>query len=196
MRRIFAATVLISPLFLSAAALASQSPSDAVASTHRLSTGVTPVQIVYTPKIELSPAAAETTVPNAEVVLKLNVDENGRQVAQPVPRRAGVRGNPSGSLPPGKARQPTCCYRPDPDRRRGAIRRLSLFFAADRVAAGRGVSWRSTLHPGAEHAVRMEIFCARLPKGCPVPDNRSRFRTPCAFALLSSRMNSPANLHT
>jgi TonB family protein len=78
MRRILAATVLISPLFLSAAALASQSPSDAVASTRPLSTGVTPVQIVYTPRIELSPAAAETTVPNAEVVLKLNVDENGQ----------------------------------------------------------------------------------------------------------------------
>jgi TonB family protein len=78
MRRILAATVLISPLFLSAAALASQSASDAVASTRPLSTGVTPVQVVYTPRIELSSMAAETVLPNAEVVLKLNVDENGQ----------------------------------------------------------------------------------------------------------------------
>jgi TonB family protein len=78
MRRILAATVLISPLFLSAAALASQSASDAVASTRPLSTGVTPVQVVYTPRIELSPTAAQTVLPNAEVVLKLNVDENGQ----------------------------------------------------------------------------------------------------------------------
>ncbi|HUD14453.1 MAG TPA: TonB family protein [Terracidiphilus sp.] len=78
MRRILATTVLISPLFLSAAALASQSASDAVASTRPLSTGVTPIQVVYTPRIELSSMAAETVLPNAEVVLKLNVDENGQ----------------------------------------------------------------------------------------------------------------------
>jgi TonB family protein len=78
MRRILAATVLISPLFLSAAALASQSASDAVASTRPLSTGVTPAHLLYTPRIDLSPAAAETTPPNAEVILKLNVDENGQ----------------------------------------------------------------------------------------------------------------------
>src|ERR1700677_145083 len=77
MRRILAATVLISPLFLSAAALASQSASDAVASTRPLSTGVTPAHVLYTPRIDLSPAAAETMPVNAEVVLKLNVDENG-----------------------------------------------------------------------------------------------------------------------
>jgi TonB family protein len=78
MRRILAATILISPLFLSAAALASQSASDAVATTRPLSTGVTPVQVVYTPRIELSPSAAETMPANAEVVLKLNVDADGQ----------------------------------------------------------------------------------------------------------------------
>jgi len=78
MRRILAATVLISPLFLSAAALASQSASDAVATTRPLSTGVTPVQVVYTPRIELSPSAAETMPANAEVVLRLNVDADGQ----------------------------------------------------------------------------------------------------------------------
>jgi|SRR5580658_41840 TonB family protein len=76
MRRILAATLLISPLFLSAAAFASQ--TDAAAPTRPLSTGVTPVQILYTPRIDLSPAAAGTIPANAEVVLKLNVDENGQ----------------------------------------------------------------------------------------------------------------------
>jgi TonB family protein len=78
MRRILAATVLISPLFLSAAALASQPISDAVASTRVQSTGVTPVHVLYTPRIELSTAAAETMPPNVEVVLKLNVDASGQ----------------------------------------------------------------------------------------------------------------------
>jgi TonB family protein len=78
MRRILAATVLISPLFLSAAALASQSPSDAVASTRPRSTGVTPVRVLYTPRIDLSPTVVEAIPANAQVVLKLSVDENGQ----------------------------------------------------------------------------------------------------------------------
>ena len=79
MRRILAATVLISPLFLSAAALASQPLTDAaVASTRPLSTGVTPAHVLYTPKIDLSPAAAETMPVNAEVILTLNVDADGQ----------------------------------------------------------------------------------------------------------------------
>jgi len=78
MRRILAATVLISPLFLSAAAIASQPISDTVASTRPLSTGVTPARVLFTPRIDLTPAAAETILPNAEVVLKLNVDADGQ----------------------------------------------------------------------------------------------------------------------
>jgi TonB family protein len=78
MRRILAATVLISPLFLSAAALASPPISDPVPSTRPHSTGVTPVHLLYTPRIELSPEAAETVPSNVEVVLKLNVDASGQ----------------------------------------------------------------------------------------------------------------------
>ena len=77
MRRIIAATLLMSPLFLSAAALASQPLTDAPASTRPLSTGVVAAQVISTPKIELSPAAAEIMPADAEVVLKLNVDEKG-----------------------------------------------------------------------------------------------------------------------
>ena len=77
MRRIIAATILMSPLFISAAALASQPLTDAPASTRPLSTGVVAAQVISTPKIELSPAAAEIMPADAEVVLKLNVDEKG-----------------------------------------------------------------------------------------------------------------------
>ena len=77
MRRIIAATLLMSPLFLSAAALASQPLTDAPASTRPLSTGVVAAQIISTPRIDLTPAAYETMPYEAEVVLKLNVDEKG-----------------------------------------------------------------------------------------------------------------------
>jgi TonB family protein len=77
MRRILAATILIAPLFISAAALASQPLTDAATSTRPLSTGVVPAQVISTPRIELTPAAAETMPYLAEVVLKLNVDEKG-----------------------------------------------------------------------------------------------------------------------
>jgi TonB family protein len=78
MRHILAASALIAPIFFSAAALASQPISDTVATSRPLSTGVTPVHVLSTPRIELSPAASETMIPNAEVVLKLNVDADGQ----------------------------------------------------------------------------------------------------------------------
>jgi TonB family protein len=79
MRHILAASILISPLFLSAAALSSQPVTDATAATTRpLSTGVKPPHVLDPPRIELTPAATNTLLNNAEVVLKLNVDENGR----------------------------------------------------------------------------------------------------------------------
>lgn len=78
MRRILATSILLSPLFLSAAALASQPVTDATSSTRPLSTGVKPARVLDTPRIELPPAAADTLLNNAEVVLKLNVDENGQ----------------------------------------------------------------------------------------------------------------------
>jgi TonB family protein len=78
MRRIIAAGILLSPLFLTATAIASTPASDADALTtaRPVSTGVVPAKIVYAPGVELPFTAA---VPNnAEVVLKLNVGEDGQ----------------------------------------------------------------------------------------------------------------------
>jgi len=79
MRRILAATILVSPLFLTAAAHASQPVTDAPASTatRPISTGVVPAHVLYSPNIDLTPAAAQTLTPDAEVVLTLNVNEKG-----------------------------------------------------------------------------------------------------------------------
>jgi len=80
MRRILAATVLASPFFLSAAAFAAPSSTDATASipARPLSTGVKPAHVLYSPNVDLSPTALETLPAGAEVVLSLNVDEKGR----------------------------------------------------------------------------------------------------------------------
>jgi TonB family protein len=80
MRRILAASVLLSPLFISAAALASQpvTVEPASTATHSLSTGVKPARVLSAPDVDLSPAAQDTLPYNAEVVLTLNVDENGK----------------------------------------------------------------------------------------------------------------------
>jgi TonB family protein len=77
MRRILFATVLISPLLVSAAALATQPLLEVPTANRSLSTGVIPAQVLSTPRIELTPAASETMLPQAEVVLTLNVDEKG-----------------------------------------------------------------------------------------------------------------------
>jgi TonB family protein len=78
MRRTFIATALISPLFLSVAALAAPPATDASTPARPLSTGVKPAHILYSPDIALTPTQTETLPFNAEVVLKLNVDENGK----------------------------------------------------------------------------------------------------------------------
>jgi TonB family protein len=80
MRRILAASILLSPLFISAAALASQPVTDDTASTptRPLSTGVKPAHVISTANVDLTPAAIETLPYGAEVVLKLNVDEKGQ----------------------------------------------------------------------------------------------------------------------
>jgi TonB family protein len=80
MRRILAASILMSPLFISAAALASQPVTDDTASTptRPLSTGVKPAHVISTANVDLTPAAIETLPYGAEVVLKLNVDEKGQ----------------------------------------------------------------------------------------------------------------------
>ena len=78
MRRILIASVLLSPLFFTAAAVASQTATEAPASTpaRPISTGVKQAHVLYSPNIDL-PASA--ILPNdAEFVLKLNVDENGK----------------------------------------------------------------------------------------------------------------------
>jgi TonB family protein len=79
MRRIFAATVLASPFFLSAAAIAAP-VTDATASTptRALSTGVKPAHILSSRDVDLSPTAFQALPVGAEVVLSLNVDEKGR----------------------------------------------------------------------------------------------------------------------
>jgi len=78
MRRIIAAGILMSPLFLTATAIASTpaSDADALTTSRPVSTGVVPAEIVYAPGIQLPFTAL---VPNdAEVVLKLNVGEDGQ----------------------------------------------------------------------------------------------------------------------
>jgi TonB family protein len=78
MRRIIAAGILMSPLFLTATAIASTpaSDADALTTSRPVSTGVVPAQIVYRPGIVLP---LTTSIPNdAEVVLKLNVGEDGQ----------------------------------------------------------------------------------------------------------------------
>ena len=78
MRRILAASILLSPLFFTALAVASTPANDASASTpaRPVSTGVIPAHVLYSTGIELPSTA---TVPNdAEVVLELNVGEDGK----------------------------------------------------------------------------------------------------------------------
>jgi TonB family protein len=43
-----------------------------------LSTGVKPAHVLYSPNVELPSATVETLPYDAEVILKLNVDENGQ----------------------------------------------------------------------------------------------------------------------
>ena len=78
MRRIIAASILLSPLFLTATAIASTpaSDADALTTSRPVSTGVVPARIVYAPGVELPLTAL---IPNdSEVVLKLNVGEDGQ----------------------------------------------------------------------------------------------------------------------
>jgi TonB family protein len=78
MRRILAASILLSPLFFTASAVASTPANDASASTpaRPVSTGVIPAHVLYSAGIEL---LSTTSVPSgAEVVLELNVGEDGK----------------------------------------------------------------------------------------------------------------------
>jgi TonB family protein len=78
MRRTFVAAVLLSPLFLSAAALATPPATDDSTSTSArpLSTGVKQAHVLYAPDVTI-PASA--VVPyDAEFVLHLNVSQEGK----------------------------------------------------------------------------------------------------------------------
>ena len=81
MRRIYAASALILPLLCTAAAVASSPATDLPASTsvRRVTTGVTPAQVMYAPHIIL-PAddTAEGLPANPEVVVHVNIDESGK----------------------------------------------------------------------------------------------------------------------
>lgn len=80
MRHIIATSLLIVPMLLPAAAVASQPATDDSASTslRPVSTGVIPAHVIYSPNVELPSTAAAETIPNeAEVVVQLNVDKRG-----------------------------------------------------------------------------------------------------------------------
>jgi TonB family protein len=81
MRRIYLASLMLSPLLLSAAALASSPASDANASTSvpQVSTGVTFPKVLYSTDIEIPSTVTAGRLPNlAPVVLELNVDQTGK----------------------------------------------------------------------------------------------------------------------
>jgi len=80
MRRILIASLLLSPMLVTAPAVASQPRSDADASTQpvRVSTGVVAPQLVYTTAVEFPGGAFDMTIPqDAKVVLSMNVDTKG-----------------------------------------------------------------------------------------------------------------------
>ena len=80
MRRILTAALLLSPFVLPAAAVASKPATDATASTlaRPVSTGVTNAYLVHTTGIQLASDFAPAIPRDAEVVLKLTVDEQGK----------------------------------------------------------------------------------------------------------------------
>jgi TonB family protein len=78
MRRILIASVLLSPLFFTAAAVASQPVADEAASTP-VSTGVKPAQILSSVPVELTTVTPDIAASHQmEVVMQLKVDENGK----------------------------------------------------------------------------------------------------------------------
>jgi TonB family protein len=80
MRRILLASALLSPLFLTAAAVASSPATDAADSTSvsPVSTGVVFPHVISTTDVELPNDGVAGWLPNdARVVLQLNLDEKG-----------------------------------------------------------------------------------------------------------------------
>jgi protein TonB len=78
MRRILIASALLSPLFFTAAAVASQPVADDAASAP-VSTGVRPAHILSSVPVEIQTVTPDIAAfHQAEVVLTLQVDESGR----------------------------------------------------------------------------------------------------------------------
>ena len=80
MRHIIAASLLLSPMLCTVAAVASTPATDDSATTQalRVSTGVIPAHIIHSTSITLPSTALAENIPNdAEVVLQLNVDDQG-----------------------------------------------------------------------------------------------------------------------
>jgi TonB family protein len=78
MRRILVASILLSPLFVTATAVASTPASDATASTQvrPISTGVVPAKVISLIDVQVP---ATTTIQNdAQVELQLNIDQKGK----------------------------------------------------------------------------------------------------------------------
>lgn len=90
MRRIFIASALVSPLFLSAAAFAVPPVTDAATSTTQraLSTGVKPAHVISSTNIAVPAATVLPT--NAEFVVHLNVDPSGKPQDVQVVKSASV----------------------------------------------------------------------------------------------------------
>jgi TonB family protein len=80
MRRILIASALLSPLALSAAAVASTPASDVTATTQvrPVSTGVKPAHVISSVNIQLPSTPDGSFVNRAEVVVHLNVDASGK----------------------------------------------------------------------------------------------------------------------
>jgi TonB family protein len=96
MRHIIAASLLLTPMLCTAAAVASTPPTDAFASTKplRVSTGVIPPRIIRSTHIALS-KVPERIPTDSVVVLQLKVDEQGVpeaiQVVRPVNPELGAK---------------------------------------------------------------------------------------------------------
>jgi len=80
MRNLLIAGLMLSPMLLTSAAVASSPTSDAAVATHtlRVSTGVTAPEIIDPTDIHIIASDADRVLPaGANVVLALNVDEKG-----------------------------------------------------------------------------------------------------------------------
>lgn len=98
MRRIHVASALLFPLLCTAAAVASSPATDLPASTsvRRVSTGVTPAEVIYAPHIVLPADGTAAGFPNnPEVLVHVNVDPTGKVQDAKVVRSLYPTLNPS-----------------------------------------------------------------------------------------------------